>query len=217
MQFEEEFFNRRKYALKEALVKRHVLEVVKWASRVSGDSLLAGDGRRALDVGCAYGYSTSALEQLGYETCGVDVSAWGVKQAKKNSGGNFLVCDAQSQLPFTEGSFDLVTCLDVLEHLPEPVEALRNMLAVCCGVVVCTTPNRAVEKPVRRLTRDFDESHISVKSPSEWQDSIAGKMDYKLLKVETFYDVTAKTGNRLLFRSFKMPKLGLTVRMMLKK
>jgi SAM-dependent methyltransferase len=217
LQFEEEFFSRRRYALKEALVKRHVLEVVKWASRMSEDNLLAGDGKRALDVGCAYGYSSTVLDKLGYETCGVDVSAWGVKQAKENSGGNFLVCDAQSQLPFLKESFDLVTCFDVLEHLGSPLDALRNMLEVCRGLIVCTTPNRTVEKSVRRITGDLDETHVSVKSPSEWEEYIVGKLDYKLLRVETFYDVTAKAGNRIVFRSFKVPKLGLTVRMMLKK
>ena len=218
MQFEKDFFNGRRYALKKELVKRHVLEVVKWASRFSDSNLLVGDGKMALDVGCAYGYSSSVLESLRYETCGVDVSSWGVKQARANCDGSFLVCDAQSRLPFREGSFDLVTCFDVLEHLHSPLDALRNMLEVCRGSVVCTTPNKMVEKPVRRITRDLDETHISVKSPAEWEKSIAEKMNYKLLRVETFYDINAKVANRLvLFRSFKMPKLGLTVRILVKK
>ena len=218
MQFEKDFFNDRRYALKKELVTRHALEVVKWASKFTDNSLLVGDGKKALDVGCAYGYSSNVLDSLGYETYGIDVSSWGVKQAKRNCGGSFLVCDAQSRLPFREGTFDLVTCFDVLEHLPLPFEALRNMLEMCKGSVVCTTPNKTVEKPVRRITRDLDETHVSVKSPAEWEKSIAEKMDYKMLKVETFCDINAKAANRLvLFRSFKMPKLGLTVRILVKK
>lgn len=219
LQFERDFFNDRKYALKKEIIKRHVFEVVKWASKFSGSSLLTGDGKKALDVGCAYGFSSSVLKSLGYDTCGVDVSAWGIKEAKDKSGGSLLVCDAQSNLPFSEDTFDLVTCFDVLEHLNSPLQAMRNMLDVCKGMgsVVCTTPNRTVEKPIRKITRDLDETHVSVKSPAEWEKSIAKRMNCRLLKVETFSDVNAKTANRLLFRSFKMPKLGLTVRILVKK
>lgn len=217
MQFEKEYFRDRRYALKKELVKRHVLEVVKWASEVLDSNLLDGYGKNALDVGCACGYSSSMLESLGYKTVGVDVSAWGVKQAMRNSGEGALVCDAQSRLPFRENSFDLVTCFDVLEHLLLPLHALRNMLEVCRGVVVCTTPNKTVEGTVRRITQDLDETHISVKSPAEWKKIIAKDMTYKLLKVESFYDINARTANGLLFKSFKVPKLGLTVRILVKK
>jgi 2-polyprenyl-3-methyl-5-hydroxy-6-metoxy-1,4-benzoquinol methylase len=218
LEFDEDFFNGRKYALKERLVKRHVLEVVKWASNASKSNLLTGKGKRALDVGCALGYSSNVLETLGYETYGVDISAWGVRQARMNSSGQFLVCDAQTRLPFRDAAFDLVTCFDVLEHLRFPEKALQNIFEVCEGVMVCTTPNKVVEKPVRTLTGDFDETHINAKSPSEWEKSIREKTHYKLLKVETFFDLTAKLANRrILFRSFKVPNLGLTVRILVRK
>ena len=112
-----------------------------------------------------HGCSTS----LGYETVGVDVSAWGTKQAKSILGSEFLVCDVQTPLPFEADKFDLVTCFDVLEHLPNPEKALSNMFDVCKGALVCTTPNKKVEKPIRKLMRDYDETHISVKSPADWQ------------------------------------------------
>lgn len=217
LRFEKDYFERRKYSQKEALVTRHVLEVIKWASKLSNSNLLAGSGRKALDVGCAYGYSSRVLESLSYETYGLDVSSWGVKAAKRDCEGSFLVCSAQSWLPFRESSFDLVTCFDVLEHLSSPIEALRNMLSVSCGFVVCTTPNKTVEKSVRKITRDLDETHISVKSPSEWERSITENTSYNLLRVETYYDLSARVAGRLLFRSFKMPKLGLTVRLLIKK
>src|SRR4030065_1825651 len=93
LQFEKDFFDSRRYNLKEKLVKRHVLEVVKWASKVTDDNLLSGQGKNALDVGCACGYSSNALETLGYETCAIDLSKWGVKQEKKDANGVVLICD----------------------------------------------------------------------------------------------------------------------------
>ncbi len=218
LQFEKEYFNGRKYALKETLVKRHVLEVVKWASKVSNSNLFNGQGKKALDAGCAYGYVSKVLESLGYETYGVDLSKWGVRQAKTNSDGHFLVCDAQTKLPFKAVTFDLIICCDILEHLQFPEKLIQNMLEICDDVVVCTVPNKAVEKPLRKIMRDFDETHINVKLPVEWENCIKEKLNYQLLKIETFYDLTVKIANRLLFfKSFKVPKFGLTVRILVRK
>lgn len=217
-QFEKEYFRNREYRSTEALVKRNVLEVVSWATSVSGTDFFSGRGKKALDVGCAYGYSSQILGTLGYETYGIDVSRWGVKQARTNSHADFLICDAQTPFPFRPESFDLVTCFDVLEHLRFPERAIRNMLDTCRGWLICTTPNRRVEKPVRRIMGDFDETHISAKSPSEWESNIRSLASDKLVKVETFFDLTAKLDdNRVFFKSFKLPTLGLTVRILVKK
>lgn len=212
MAFEQDYFNNRKYSLKEELVKRHVLEVLQWASKAMNENLLVGEGRRALDVGCAYGYTSRVLAALGYETFGVDISTWGTKQAKNQSNAQFLVCDAQTKMPFKSGTFDLVTCFDVLEHLPYPEKALVNMFDVCKGVLVCTTPNKKVEKPIRKLMRDFDETHINAKTPIQWQKSVTSNLECKALKVEAFYDLPLRFGGKLFFKSFSVPTYGLTVR-----
>jgi 2-polyprenyl-3-methyl-5-hydroxy-6-metoxy-1,4-benzoquinol methylase len=218
LQFEQAYFSNRKYTLKEKLVKRHVLEVVKWASEVSNSDLFSGHGKKALDVGCAAGYGSEVLETLGYETYGIDLSKWGVRQAKTSSDGYFLVCDAQTKLPFRNMPFDLVLCFDILEHLRFPEKAIQNMLDACSGVMVCTTPNKAVEKPLRKIMRDFDETHINVKFPSEWENCIRENGNFTLLKVKTFYDLAVKlTNSRLLFKSFGIPRFGLTVRILVRK
>src|SRR5665647_3833976 len=98
MVFEQDYFNGRKYSLKKELVKRHVLEVLRWASKTMDEDLLNGNGRRALDVGCAYGYTSRVLADLGYETFGVDISTYGTKEAKPLSSSQFLVCDAQTNI-----------------------------------------------------------------------------------------------------------------------
>jgi hypothetical protein len=51
MKFEKDYFSGRRYKGKEKLVKRNVLEVVKWASRVADADFSRGRGKRALDVG----------------------------------------------------------------------------------------------------------------------------------------------------------------------
>ena len=216
MAYEQAYFTNRKYTEKQQLVERHVLEVLKWATKRLNTDLLNGRDKRALDVGCAYGYTSLVLESLGYETCGVDISSWGIKQAKRQRSG-FLVCDAQTALPFRADTFDLVTCFDVLEHLSHPEKALLDMFDACRGVLVCTTPNKKVEKPIRRLIRDYDETHISVKPPSDWKECITGSLSPKNLHVEAFYDLAVRLGGKLFFKSFNIPAYGLTVRVAIRK
>jgi SAM-dependent methyltransferase len=215
--FEQDYFNSRKYSLKAGLVERHVLEVLQWASKGMHEDLLNGQGKKVLDVGCAYGFTTRILAGLGYETCGVDISGYGAKQGKFLADSQFVVCDAQTNMPFTTEIFDLVTCFDVLEHLPLPEKAIVNMFNVCKGTVVCTTPNRKVEKPIRKLMSDYDETHISVKTPLQWEKGITEILDYKSFKVESFYDLALKLGQKLFFKSFNIPRFGLTVRILIKK
>jgi ubiquinone/menaquinone biosynthesis C-methylase UbiE len=146
----------------------------------------------------------------------VDVSAWGIKQAKQ-SGGEFLVCEAQTALPFSADAFDLVTCFDVLEHLPRPEQALRAMVEVCRGTLVCTTPNRKVEKPVRKLMRDYDQTHISAKAEAAWKACVSENLAVRDLAVESFYDLALQFGGKLFFKSFRFPTYGLTVRIAVRK
>jgi 2-polyprenyl-3-methyl-5-hydroxy-6-metoxy-1,4-benzoquinol methylase len=215
--FEQDYFSNRRYQDKAELVKRHVLAVLRWASKATGTDLLDGHGKTALDVGCAYGYTSHALAELGYETVGTDISTWGTKKAKNLTHGQFLVCDAQTNMPFKAGTFDLVTCFDVLEHLPYPEKALLSMFEACRGVVVCTTPNKKVEKLIRKLMRDYDETHISVKTPMQWQQCVESTVKSQALRVEPFYDLAVRFGGKLFFKSFRIPTYGLTIRIAVKK
>ncbi len=218
MAYERDYFKVRKYALKQWLVKRHVLEVLRWASKTLNVDLLNGHGKRALDVGCAYGYTSHVLSGLGYETCGVDISTWGTKQARTLVGGEFLVCDAQTTLPFRDETFDLVTCFDVLEHLPYPEKAILGMSKASKSSLVCTTPNKKVEKPIRKLMRDYDETHISTKTSYDWKECLSHSLAAcKDLKVEAFYDLAVQFGGKLFFKSFSVPNYGLTVRIAVRK
>ena len=216
MSFDEDYFKERKYSAKEELVSRHVLEVLKWASKTAHINLLHGDGKKALDVGCALGYTSRVLSDLGYETIGSDISGWGTQQAKNNSCSQFLVCDTQEALPLALDSFDLVTCFDVLEHLSCPEKALRNMREVSKGAVVCTTPNKRVEKPIRKLLLDYDETHINVKTLAAWRKILAETIGEGFV-LESFYDVAFRLGGKLFFKSIRIPTYGLTVRIVVKK
>lgn len=218
MQFEKEYFRDFKYSQREHLIKRYVLEVLKWGSEVSESNLLSGKGKTALDVGCAYGYAVDVLESYGYDAIGVDISNYSVKQAKKTCPTNFVVCDVQKTFPFKNKVFDLVTCFEVLEHLTHPLEAIKNMFKSCKQIMICTTPNKAVERPIKEIVRDFDKTHISLKVPWEWKEHIQENLKCSLVEVEPFFDVSLRVADKLLFfRSFKVPYFGLDIRILIKR
>jgi len=205
LQFERDYFSYLNYSTKGLLIARHVLESLKWASKTLNQNLLSGSGKSALDVGCAFGYGVGALCSLGYETWGTDISSFGQMQAKKHlSDNDFVVCDAQTNLPFSK-KFNLVTCFEVLEHLENPTQALQNLYEASDGVVVCTTPNKTVEQIFKKLARGFDKTHINVKKPSEWKELIRKTIPCSRVEVECFMDSSFQFSNASFYKSLKLP------------
>ena len=82
---------------------------------------------RILDIGCGTGANLEMLSQFG-EAEGVDVSDDALefcRQKGLNAQKGLAEC-----LPFDDGTFDLTTALDVVEHLDDDVAGLREMLRV---------------------------------------------------------------------------------------
>jgi SAM-dependent methyltransferase len=96
------------------------------------DQVLDGtDNPTILDVGCGTGATTGFLERYG-EVTGVDISPLAVKHGREQGRTRLCLADG-GQLPFVEGSFDLVTALDLLEHLENESMGLREMWRVLKG------------------------------------------------------------------------------------
>lgn len=99
--------------------------------------------QRTLDVGCATGFLVEALRELGVDAHGCDVSPFAVAHAAPGALGYVRLGDLASGLPYEDGAFDLVSCLEILEHLrPDAVPgALAELRRVCGGLVYATIPS----------------------------------------------------------------------------
>ena len=83
---------------------------------------------RILDVGCGTGANLKMLSQFG-DAQGVDVSQDAIDFCRERGLTNVKL-GAAEELPYESGNFDLVTALDVVEHLDDDVGGLREMRRV---------------------------------------------------------------------------------------
>ena len=83
---------------------------------------------RILDVGCGTGANLKTLSEFG-DAQGVDVSQDAIDFCRERGLTNVKL-GAAEELPYDDGTFDLVTALDVVEHLDDDVGGLREMRRV---------------------------------------------------------------------------------------
>ncbi len=100
-------------------------------------------GGRLLDVGCGSGFYLSEMKKLGWEVHGVEVSPKACA-AVQSLYGTPTFCGSLDEAPFSEGSFDVITFWDVLEHLPNPRETLQRAYKLLRpnGYLLVIVPNR---------------------------------------------------------------------------
>lgn len=102
-----------------------------------------GGAKRTLDVGCATGFVVEALRELGLDAQGCDVSRYAVDHATAGARGHVRVADPRASLPWPDGEFEVVSALEILEHLaPADVPAaLAELRRVCSGYLYATIPS----------------------------------------------------------------------------
>ena len=96
--------------------------------RVELDRLELPAGARVLDAGCGSGRTLVELERYG-AVSGVELSPDAAAVARERCPGE-VVIGRLEQLPWEDRTFDLITCLDVIEHTPDDRVTLRELRRV---------------------------------------------------------------------------------------
>lgn len=102
-------------------------------------------GRAALDVGCGAGLLTEPLARLGAHVTGIDAAPELIEAARTHAGqAGLAIRYVAGEVAALDGRFDLVTALEVVEHVADPaafVAALADRLTPD-GLLVMSTPAR---------------------------------------------------------------------------
>ncbi len=114
---------------------------------------------RVLELGCGGGELLRHLDDRAKLAVGVDLSPQGLRLARQQSRTAVLGANAEA-LPFCQGAFDAVVAQHLVEHLQEPVDAMREWRRVlrAGGVLAIVTPNAAYPDPA--LFHDPTHLHL---------------------------------------------------------
>jgi 2-polyprenyl-6-hydroxyphenyl methylase/3-demethylubiquinone-9 3-methyltransferase len=102
-------------------------------------------GRRAADVGCGAGLLAEPLARLGAEVLAVDAAPENIAAARLHAETQGLSIDYRvGSVEALDGRFDLVTSLEVVEHVADSRAFVQGLAAAVAddGLLVLSTPNR---------------------------------------------------------------------------
>ncbi len=117
--------------------------------------------KTVLDAGCAKGFLVEALRDRGIEAFGIDISEYAISEVRPDVRAYCRV--GSLVMPLSE-RYDLITCIEVLEHMTEEeiTRAIANICKSTNDVLFSSSPD------------DFDEpTHVTVRPRSFWVERFA--------------------------------------------
>ncbi len=107
------------------------------------------DNKQILDVACGGGLLTEALFKKGGIVSGIDISDVAIHTAKNHAASanidiDYVLGEAEELLPENKERFDVVTCLEAIEHVPDPNQLVKTCSNLCKkdGDIFFSTINR---------------------------------------------------------------------------
>jgi len=114
------------------------------------------DTDRVLDIGCGFGVLLNKI--LCENRVGIESNKTAVSECLKK-GLNVVCGDVEKEVPFGDGSFDIVIMNEVIEHLREPGRVVKECYRILGigGILALTTPNRSIFLKVYKEPTHFSE------------------------------------------------------------
>jgi len=113
------------------------------------------EGKTALDIGCGAGLLAEPLARLGAKVTAVDAAPELIEAAKAHAAGQGLLIDYRAVgAELLEAQYDLVTSMEVIEHVAEPQAFIDDLAARLApgGLMILSTPNRTAWSKLLTIT-----------------------------------------------------------------
>src|SRR3989344_6942986 len=163
MKYNEDYFKKLNYT--DYLYRRdRYLRLASELHELLDKLRLVHDNVKILDFGCAVGFLMEGFRELGYkEIYGWDISSWAVSKAQEK-GLNILK-------KIEELSFDIIICLDVLEHMADQ-EIFETFTNLKSNMMIIRIPCSEDGKKFVLDISNRDETHINLKIKQQWVNLI---------------------------------------------
>ncbi len=121
--------------------QRDAFHAFVWKARLKHIARYVPPPASFLDVGCAFGGFVKYAALAGYRATGLDVSHYAIESAR--TGGLDLHQGQWKKGIFPKESFDVITMIELIEHLPDPEEAIQLLFDVLRpgGLAIIQTAN----------------------------------------------------------------------------
>lgn len=188
------------------------------------------NGKRVLDLACGSGGLTRKLKKINPSVAifAMDFNAKAISYAKARDSGvdglMYLVGDAEN-IPFKDNFFDAVIGLDMLDHIPNYKECLREINRVLKkgGEIILTVENHHSLWPIVELVwdkfgqgRDYGNVHVAHFTPKTFTELIKNsgfsvQQFYTIHNLNTFFYLIGSYYPKSLNSFISRKKLGLTL------
>lgn len=136
---------------------------------------------RVLDVACGAGHTGLHLASLGHSVTCADLSAAMLERTREAAAARGLSVETRQhpaeQMPYSAGTFELVTCRVAPHHFSAPAEFVREVARVLAPggwflLIDGTVPDEdsAAGAWLNRVEKLRDPSHVELYSPARWKD-----------------------------------------------
>lgn len=154
-----------------------------------------------LDVGCGEGIPLlNILPALhGSKVCGIDLDEEKLPLIQKNIPGGAFLRGSIYNLPYSDKTFDLVLCLEVLEHLNFPEKAMEEIHRVAAKDILFSVPNEPLWSCLNLLRFKYirnhgnTPAHLQRWSSAQFQNMVQKHFTLKSLKKITPWTIVLCT------------------------
>lgn len=147
-----------------------------------------------LDAGTGSGALAEALSDAGFRVTAADIDASFFRADRP--GIRFIAADFNETSPFEDGSFDCVTCLEMIEHVENPFALLRELYRVLKpgGTLVISTPNILNIRSRLRFLLEGNYDYFKYPLPEWEQDGTGANLHVNPIRLHEMEYYVRKAG-----------------------